>query len=62
MGQVRRAGWTEDFLLWGKVKAFFSKMKILVVFINHENPFLSGLNHNDSCRPFIFFSLLLYVY
>lgn len=22
MEQVRRAGWIEDFLLWGKVKAF----------------------------------------
>jgi len=35
MEQVRRAGWIEDFLLWGKVKAFFSGIKILVVFINH---------------------------
>lgn len=63
MEQVRRAGWIEDFLLWGKVKAFFPQMKILVFFINHRNSFLSGFNHNDSCRPFhIIFSLLLYVY
>lgn len=35
---------------------FFPGMKILALFINHQNLFLSQLNHNDSCGPFNIFS------
>lgn len=51
MERVRRADWVEDFLLCGKVKACFPKMKILMVFITYQDPFLSVFNHNDLCRP-----------